>query len=136
MKRYVLLAIPALALALAGTFAAIHHADAQTAHPVPQAGRTVDLQGDQGAFADQTQMRAFYEILLETHKQGDKADLKAMEEKIVRRAELMFNEGKPISKGMQDHVLGVAHQALALSVSNPKIFESYESFMAQMAGPK
>lgn len=128
MKRTLILAA-ATTLILAGQAFAQHPAP-------PSGGKTVDLQGDQGAFGDQTHMRAFYEIVLEAHKQGDKADLKAMEEKITRRAELMFNDGKPISKGMQDHVLGVAHQAIAMGVSNPKIFESYESFMAQMAGPR
>lgn len=105
-------------------------------HAPASSDKTVSLQGDQGAFGQEAQMRPFFEILLEAHKQGDKADLKAMEEKIIRRAELMFSDGKPISKGMQDHVLGVAHQALAIGVSNPKIFESYESFMTLMAGPQ
>jgi hypothetical protein len=131
MKRYVLLAIPALALSVAGVVA-----HAQAVHPAPSASPTIDLQGPQGAFGDQVHMRAFYEILLEAHKQGDRADLEAMEAKITRRTELMFGGGKPVSKELQDHVLGVAHQGLAMGVSNPKIFESYESFMAQMAGPK
>ena len=121
---------------LAIAAASMLSAPAIAQHGSPQADKTVSLQGDQGAFGEEAQMRPFFEILLETHKQGDKADLKAMEEKIVRRAELMFNDGKPISKGMQDHVLGVAHQALAIGVSNPKIFESYESFMTLMAGPQ
>ena len=43
-----------------------------------------------------------------------------------------FNGGKPVSKAMEDHVLGVAHQALALGVSNPKMFESYKTFMTTM----
>ena len=44
--------------------------------------------------------------------------------------------GGKASKEMEDHVLGVAHQALALGVSNPKMFDSYETFMATMMGPQ
>jgi hypothetical protein len=123
------------ALALAGA------AHAQTpphgAHPETQAGsKTVDIQGPQGAFADKSVMMPFFNILLEAHNQGDKADLPAMESKIRAMIPAAFNSGKPVSKAMEDHVLGVAHQALALGVSNPKLFDSYEVFMATMVGPK
>ena len=141
MNRYFLLAIPALALSVAMV---VRHADAQTAHPAPQAGhpapqaggKTVDIQGPQGAFADRKVMTSFYEIILEAHKQGEKADINAMETKIRAMIPGAFNGGKPVSKAMEDHVLGVAHQALALGVSNPKMFDSYEVFMATMVGPK
>jgi hypothetical protein len=151
MNRYILLAIPALALSLAGAHFAEQHADAQIAHPAPQAGhpapqaghpapqagsKTVDIQGPQGAFADKKVMTEFYEIIRDAHKQGDKADLTAMETKIKAMIPGAFNGGKPVSKAMEDHVLGVAHQALALGVSNPKLFDSYEVFMATMTGPK
>jgi hypothetical protein len=133
MNRYILLAIPALALSVAGVVH-VSQADAQTA---PQAGdKTASLQGPQGAFADKTVMMPFYEILLEAHKQGDKADLAAMETKIKAMLPAGFNGGKPVSKAMEDHVLGVAHQALALGVSNPKMFESYKTFMTTMTGPQ
>jgi hypothetical protein len=144
MNRYFLLAIPAFALSVAGTHLAEQHADAQIAHPAPQAGhpapqagdKTVDIQGPQGAFADEKKMTAFYEIILEAHKQGDKADINVMETKIKAMIPAAFNGGKPVPKAMEDHVLGVAHQALALGVSNPKMFESYKTFMATMMGPK
>jgi hypothetical protein len=140
MNRYILLAIPALALSVAGVIH-VSQADAQT-HPAPRAGdkqagdRTASLQGDQGSFADKNVMMPFYEILLEAHKQGDKADLAAMEAKIKAMLPAGFNGGKPVSKAMEDHVLGVAHQALALGVSNPKMFESYKTFMTTMTGPQ
>jgi hypothetical protein len=47
-----------------------------------------------------------------------------------------FNGGKPVSKAMEDHVLGVAHQALAMGVGNPKMFEGYKAFMDTMLGPQ
>jgi hypothetical protein len=137
MNRYILLAIPALALSVAGTAFVARHADAQTAHPAPQGGsKTVDIQGPQGQFADKSVMMPFYQILLEAHNQGDKADIAAMETKIKAMMPAAFNGGKPVSKAMEDHVLGVAHQALALGVSNPKMFESYDTFLATMMGPR
>jgi hypothetical protein len=131
MKRYVLLAIPALALSVAGVVA-----HAQAVHPAPSAGASANLQGPQGAFADEKVMMPFYQTLLEAHRQGDKADLEAMEAKVKAMIPGAFNGGKPVSKAMEDHVLGVAHQALAMGVSNPKMFESYKAFMAAMLGPQ
>jgi len=105
-------------------------------HAPPSGDKAVSLQGPQGAFAAEQVMKPFYEILLEAHKQGDKADLTAMEAKIKAMIPAAFNGGKPVSKAMEDHVLGVAHQALAMGVSNPKMFESYKAFMATMLGPQ
>src|SRR5690349_2222603 len=138
MNRYFLLAIPALALSVAGVVH-VSHADAQTAHPAPQADKpagdkTASLQGPQGAFADKSVMVPYYQILLEAHNQGDKAYLEAMETKIKAMLPAAFGGGKPVSKAMEDHVLGVAHQALALGVGNPKMFGSYEAFMTTMLG--
>ena len=132
MNRYILLAIPALALSIAGVVH-VSHADAQTA---PQADKTASLQGPQGPFADKSVMMPFYQILLEAHNQGEKADLQAMETKIKAMIPGAFNSGKPVSKAMEDHVMGVAHQALAMGVGNPKMFESYKAFMDTMLGPQ
>ncbi|HEV7693989.1 MAG TPA: hypothetical protein VGO52_24360, partial [Hyphomonadaceae bacterium] len=120
MNRYILLAIPALALSVAGVVH-VTQADAQSAHPAPQADnqkgdKTTSLQGPQGAFADKSVMMPFYQILLEAHNQGEKADLQAMETKIKAMLPAAFNGGKPVGKAMEDHVLGVAHQALAMGV--------------------
>jgi len=140
MNRYILLAIPALALSVAGV-AHVTNADAQSAHLAPQADKqagdkTASLQGPQGAFADKSVMMPFYQILLEAHNQGEKADLAAMEAKVKAMLPAAFNGGKPVGKAMEDHVLGVAHQALALGVGNPKMFASYEAFMTTMMGPQ
>ena len=137
MNRYILLAIPALALSVAGVIH-VSQADAQTAPQVNQkeADKTTSLQGPQGAFADKKVMMPFYEILLEAHKQGEKADLQAMETKIKAMLPAAFGGGKPAPKAMEDHVLGVAHQALAMGVGNPKMFDSYEAFMTTMLGPQ
>ena len=124
--------LAALAL-LALTSSAI--AQAQT-HGAPQGNTTVNVQGPQGPFADRTVMVPFYEMLRDAHNQGDKADLDALETKIKAMLPGMFNGGQPVSKALEDHVLGVAHQALALGVSNPKMFDSYEAFMAAMVGPQ
>ena len=122
-----------LALALAS--AALLGAPAFAQHGQAVEGKTVDIQGPRGAFGEREKMLPFFEILLETHKQGDKADLTAMENKIRALLPTLTDGQKP-TKAMEDHVLGVAHQAIALGVSNPKMFESYETFMATMAGPQ
>lgn len=105
-------------------------------HGASTGDTTVNVQGPQGAFADKKVMVPFYEMLRDAHNQGDKADLDALEAKVKAMLPDAFNGGKPVSKAMEDHVLGVAHQALALGVSNPKMFDSYETFMAAMMGPQ
>jgi hypothetical protein len=123
-KSSLLAAVSALALA----------GPALAQHAPPPNGPTVSLQGPPGSFTADGHMKKAYEILLEAHKQGDKADLEAMEAKIrVLAAEMA---GGKASKEMEDHVLGVAHQALALGASNPKMFDSYEAFIAAMMGPQ
>ena len=124
-----LAAIALLGLAAAGA------AQAQT-HGAPQGDKTVNVQGPQGPFADRKMMEPFYQLLRDAHNQGDKADLDAVETKVKAMLPDMFNGGKPVSKAMEDHVLGVAHQALAMGVGNPKMFDSYETFMAAMLGPQ
>ena len=136
MNRYLLLAIPALALSITGVVFIERHADAQTPHTAPLTGHTANLQGPQGPFADEKVMKPFYEILRDAHNQGEKADLAAMETKIKAMIPNMLNGGKPVTKAMEDHVLGVAHQALAMGVGNPKMFESYQAFMTTMLGPQ
>jgi len=123
------------AIALIALTAVAGAAQAQ-AHGAPQGDTTVNVQGPQGPFADQKVMMPFYELLRDAHNQGDKADLDAVETKVKAMLPAAFNGGQPVSKAMEDHVLGVAHQALALGVSNPKMFDSYEAFMAAMLGPQ
>ena len=126
MKHTIALALASVALLGAPAFAQ---------HAPTVEGKTVDIQGPRGPFGEKEKMMPFFEILLETHKQGDRADLNAMENKI--RALLpKLTDGQKPTKATEDHVLGVAHQAIALGVSNPKMFESYETFMATMAGPQ
>ena len=120
-----------LAVAMSAHALAQHPPAAQS----PGGQTTKNLQGDPGQFATPEAMEPFYEVLLEAHKQGDKVDLAAMEAKLVVVIEKGFNGGKPVSKAFADQVLGVAHQALAMGVSNPKMFESYKTFMATMMGP-
>jgi hypothetical protein len=125
-----------IAITLAAAAAALLAAPANAQHGPPvSSDKTVNLQGDPGAFGVEERMMPFYQVLLETHKQGDKADLAVMEGRI--RALLpTLSGGQAPSKAMEDHVMGVAHQALALGVSNPKMFESYKAFMAEMMGPQ
>ena len=121
------IAIAAAALALAGA------ASAQT--PPASKDVTVDIQGAAGSgFSDPKIMTPFYEILRDTHLQGPKADLDVMEEKIRAMVPTLTGGQKP-SVAMEDHVLGVAHQALAMGVANPKMFASYKDFMTAMLGP-
>ena len=103
-------------------------------HGSPQGDSTVNIQGTQGAFADKAVMMPFFNVLKEAHDLGDKVDLAAMENKIRALAPTLAG-GQP-SKAMEDHVLGLAHQALAMGVAKPKMFESYETFMTEMLGPE
>ncbi len=118
---------------LAAIAAFVLAAPAYAQHAPAQGEKSANLQGDPGPFADKKTMMPFFNILLEAHNQGEKADLPAMEAKIRTLVPALM--GGKSSKAMEDHVLGVAHQALALGVSNPKMFESYETFMAAMMGP-
>jgi hypothetical protein len=103
-------------------------------HPPQAAGPTVNIQGPPGPFAADGPMKKGFEILRDAHKQGDRVDLEAMEAKMRAVANEMA--GGKASKETEDHILAVAHQALALGVGNPKIFDSYEAFMAAMMGPQ
>jgi hypothetical protein len=123
-KVSVITVISALALA----------APAFAQHPPAPNGPTASLQGPPGPFAADGPMKKGYEIMRDAHNQGDKVDLEAFETKIRALAAEMA--GGKASREMEDHVLGVAHQALALGVSNPKMFASYEAFMATMMGPQ
>ena len=119
--------------AVAATAGLVAPAQAQS-HGNPQGNSTVNIQGPQGAFAEKAVMMPFFNGLKEAHGLGDKVDLAAMEDKI--RALVPTLAGGQPSKAMEDHVLGVAHQALAMGVGKPKMFESYETFMAEMLGPE
>src|SRR5262249_30411710 len=104
-----------IALVAIAAVAGVAQAQTQTS-AAPQTDKTVNVQGPQGPFADKKIMMPFYEMLRDAHNQGDKADLDALEAKVKAMLPDAFNGGKPVSKAMEDHVLGVAHQALALGV--------------------
>lgn len=127
LKMMILSAASAVAL-----FAGIANAEPQHA---PPAGKAVDLQGLPPEDQREKMMMPFYNVLLEAHKQGDKVDLDALEAKIHTLA-VEMSGGKAPSKEMEDHIMGVAHQAIAMGVSNPKMFESYKTFTAAMMGPQ
>jgi hypothetical protein len=105
----------------------------------PQAGGqpvTKSLQGGQPAGMEEA-IRLFYQVMIDAGaKNGvDRVDVPALETK-VRGLSHNFAAGHDLSpQQMEDHVVDMTHQLLAIGKKDPKIFDNLEAFTIALRGP-
>jgi hypothetical protein len=103
--------------------------------PQQHAPVTKSLQGH-GPTEEDARLRAFYDLLVQARAKGAEKVDAGLEKKIRE----MVRQGPPghglDAKGWEDHVVDMAGQMLVIGKKDPKVFESYESFVVGMRGPQ
>lgn len=113
-------------------------AQAQHGAPAP-AGQSANLQGeDPRKFVDNPHMREFYALSVATLRPGaPPLDLKAYETKAYA---LFHAFGETRAKGggpgMVDHLKLIPGQVVQIAKDDPKVLDSFDSFIDAMVGPK
>jgi hypothetical protein len=127
--------ILAAALVLSAGAAQAQHGAAQ---PAPKAGETRSLQGrgEQVSWADNPNMKAFYELTKASFAGGWKrVDFPTYQEKsFALFRELGKSMGAP-PEAMVDHLKAVPGQMLQIVGDDPHALDSYETFRIAMMGP-
>lgn len=86
--------------------------------------------------AEDTRLRALYEVLADARTKGaDKVDA-GLEKKLREMA-----RNHPVSHGLdarawEDHVVDMGGQMLRIGSQDPKVFQSYENFVVALRGPQ
>lgn len=85
---------------------------------------------------DDPRLRALYDILVEARAKGaEKVD--AGLEKKVREMTRQHPPGHGLdAKAWEDHVVDMAGQMLEIGRTDPKVFQSFESFVVGLRGPQ
>jgi len=97
---------------------------------------TKSLQGEQHVSMD-TAIRKFYDLMVAAGARNgaDKVDVVALD-KQIREMSHDFAAGHDLTpKQMEDHVVDMAHQLLAIGKKDPKTFDSFENFSVALRGP-
>ena len=103
------------------------------------AGRSANLQGeDPRKFVDNPHMRGFYDLSVATLRPGaPPLDLKAYEQKSYA---LFHAFGEARAKGggpgMVDHLKLIPAQVVQIVKEDPKVLDSFDTFIDAMVGPK
>jgi hypothetical protein len=106
----------------------------------PQAGGqsvTKSLQGGQPASGMDEAIRQFYQLMVDAGaKKGvDTVDVPALEAK-VRVLSHNFQAGHDLTpQQMEDHVVSMTHQMLAIGKKDPKVFDNLQAFTTALRGP-
>ncbi len=121
-----------IAIALAAAFGASLPALAQ---PQQHAPATKSLQ-EHPVAVDDPRLRVFYDLLVEARGRGaEKVDAKL--ENKVREMARNYPTGHGLdAKAWEDHVVDMAGQMLAIGKKDPKVFQSYETFVVGLRGPQ
>lgn len=126
---YLLSVLVALSLASGG--------QAQPHAPGATADRAADLQGDQRAFMNNANVRAFYALSVATLSPGappvDVAAYEAQSFAIFRTLGASMG-GSP--EAMQDHLKLIPRQVVDIVKADPKVLDSFETFTEVLVGPK
>jgi hypothetical protein len=119
------------ALVLAGPAAAQHGAPA--ARPAPS---TANLQGDDTAWRTSPYIHAFYDLSVATLRGKATVDVGAYEQKsyaIFRDFGVAMGVGP---EHMQDHLKLIPRQIAGIAKDDPKVLDTYDSFIEALMGPK
>lgn len=102
----------------------------------PTPGPTTKSLQEHPVSVDDVRLRAFYDLLVEARAKGaEKVD--AGLEKKVREMARQFPTGHGLdAKAWEDHVVDMAGQMLAIGKKDPKVFQSYDSFVIGLRGPQ
>lgn len=119
-----------LALALAGTSTAQHHAA-----PAP---RTANLQGtDPYEFANNPHMREFYALSVATLGKGVKEpDIEVYERKAFAIFRAFGSAQGTGADAMQDHLKLIPRQVVRIAAEDPSVLANWDNFLLAMLGPR
>jgi hypothetical protein len=121
----------AVILGVAGSAAAQHPAPA--AKP---AASTANLQGDDSAWRNSPYIHAFYDLSVASLRGKPNADVGAYEQKsyaIFRDFGVAMGVGP---EHMQDHLKLIPRQIVGIAKDDPKVLDTYDSFIEALMGPK
>jgi hypothetical protein len=122
----------------------LHHAAAPVASAAPQdlsvapnGDVTINIQGRQQDWANNSHMRAFYALsaeMLGTSARGlDFADYRDRSYAIFRE----FGVSMGMSpEGMVDHLKAIPGQMVEIVKDDPKVLDSYDNFVVALMGPQ
>jgi hypothetical protein len=122
--------------AIAAATLGMGHCSAAGQQPASGPAVTKSLQGEQHASMD-TAIHMLYDVIMAARaKNGpDKIDVVALDQQ-VRELSRSFSGSHDLTpKAMEDHVVDMTHQMLAIGKKDPKIFDSVETFAVALRGP-
>jgi hypothetical protein len=103
----------------------------------PEQGQTLSLQGDQSAWINNPHMREFYTLTKATLGAGAAPlafeDYRAKSFAIFRAFAVSMG-GSP--EMMVDHLKDIPGQMVGIVKDDPKVLESYDSFVVALMGPQ
>jgi hypothetical protein len=111
---------------------------AQPAPTTPQPpGKSINLQGgDQYAFTHNQYIRQFYDLSVATLRSQGHVDVDAYEQKsfaIFREFGVATGMG---AEHMQDHLKLIPRQVVQIARDDPKVLDSFDSFIEALVGPQ
>lgn len=112
------------------------HVAPKQAAPVEQ-GETLSLQGDQSAWINNPHMRSFFDLTKARLGKGaptlDFADYRDKSYAIFRTFAVSMG-AKP--DAMVEHLKDIPHQMVGIAKDDPKVLDSYDSFVVALMGPQ
>jgi hypothetical protein len=122
--------------AIAAATLGMGHCAATAQPPASGPAVTKSLQGEQQASMD-TAIHMLYDVIMAARaKNGpDKIDVAALDQQVRDLSRSFAGSHDLTPKAMEDHVVDMTHQMLAIGKKDPKIFESPETFAVAMRGP-
>lgn len=123
----------AVALAVMAPNAGAQHGAPQSAQP----GETHSLQGDQSAWINNAHMHGFYDLTRATLGKGASAlDFEAYRDKSYAIFRTFAVSMGMNPDGMVEHLKDIPRQMVGIVRDDPKVLDSYDSFVVALMGPQ
>lgn len=126
------LALVAVALLVLGTASAQHGHDAPPAPTI-----TLDAQGDYPEWFQSPHWREFYALSVEMLRTTPSSvDVGAYEQKAYAIFRAFARSIGADPDGMIDHLEAIPREMAAIAKDDPKVLDTYESFLVALRGPR
>lgn len=115
--------------------AALVLAPAALAQPPGQDAPT-SLQGEQSAWINNAHMRAFYDLTREALAGPVKMEFASYRDKSFSIFRAFGVSMGMDAEGMVDHLKDIPGQLVSIVAENPKVLDSYDTFIVALMGPQ
>jgi hypothetical protein len=130
------LPIRLLALAAVAPLVALNAASAQhAAGPSHPETITLDAQGSSPEWDQSPHWREFYTLSVEMLR-GNAVDVGAYEQKSYAIFRAFAGSIHADPEGMLDHLKNIPREVVAIVTRDPRVLDSYESFLVALRGPR